>query len=88
MNEALSQTLAAFELALRLSLPLLGTAFAVGLLVALLQAVTRLAEPTLSALPRALVTLLVLASTGGWMAHELVVYSAQLFAALPELVRS
>ncbi|MDB4974468.1 MAG: fliQ [Myxococcaceae bacterium] len=86
MNEAFAQTLAAFELALRLSLPLLGAAFAVGLLFAGLSAVTRLAEPTLSALPRALVTLLVLGGAGGWMGRELVAYASGLFRALPALV--
>ncbi|MDB4988212.1 MAG: Bacterial export protein family 3 [Myxococcaceae bacterium] len=87
MNEAFAQALAAFELALRLSLPLLGAAFAVGLLFALLSALTRVGEPALSALPRAAVTLLVLGGAGGWMARELVAYSAQLFRALPYLVR-
>lgn len=87
MNEAHAQTLAAFELVVRLSLPLLGAAFALGLLLSCLQALTRLAEPALNALPRALVTLLVLGGTGGWMGSELVAYAGRLFRALPELVR-
>ena len=87
MNEAFAQTLAAFELVLRLSLPLLGAAFAVGLVLAALQALTRLGEPALYALPRALVTLVVLGATGGWMAREVLRYATQLFRALPELVK-
>ncbi len=87
MNEAFAQALAAFELALRLSLPALGAAFAVASGIALLQAWSRLAEPALNAIPRALLTLLVLGSAGGWMARELLVYSRGLFRALPELVR-
>jgi flagellar biosynthesis protein FliQ len=87
MNEAFAQMLAAFELTVRLSLPLLGAAFAVASVVALLQAWSRLAEPALNAIPRALVTLLVLGSVGGYMARELVAYSTHLFRALPELVR-
>jgi flagellar biosynthesis protein FliQ len=87
MNEALAQTLAGVELSLRLSLPLLGAAFLVALLGALGSAWTRLSEPALATLPRALVVLLVLSSSGGFMAHELVAYAHGLFRALPELAR-
>jgi flagellar biosynthesis protein FliQ len=87
MNEALVQTLAAFELVVRLSLPVLGAAFVIALATALFSAWTRLGEPALSALPRALVTLIVLSSSAGYMARELVTYAANLFRALPELAR-
>jgi flagellar biosynthesis protein FliQ len=87
MNEALAQTLSAFELVLRLSLPVLGAAFAVVLVTSLGAMWTRLAEPALAALPRALVTLLVLGGTGGYIARELVHYATALFRALPELAR-
>jgi len=87
MNEAFAQTLLGFELALRLSLPALGAAFAVGLVLSLLQAVTRLGDATLAALPRAVATLLVLGSVGGWMASELLAYSVTLYRVLPELTR-
>lgn len=42
----------ALELALELGLPLLGVAFAVGLLFSVLQAVTQIEEPTLASIPR------------------------------------
>jgi len=87
MNEALAQTLAAFQLAVRLSLPILAAAFVVGLALALLAAWARLGDVALSALPRALVTLLVLGGAGGWMASELLGYTRGLYRALPELVR-
>jgi flagellar biosynthesis protein FliQ len=87
MNEAFAQTLAGLELALRLSLPILGAAFALGLLMSLVQAFTRLGDGALTALPRAAVTLVVLASVGGWMASELLAYAAALYRALPELTR-
>lgn len=87
MNEALAQTLAALELAVRLSLPWLGASFLVALVGALAALWTRMAEPALGALPRAIVTLLVLGSTGGYVATELVRYAASLFHALPELAR-
>ena len=83
----MAQTLAAFELAVRLSLPILSAAFVVGLALALLSAWARLGEVALSALPRALATLLVLGGIGGWMASELLGYTRGLYRALPELVR-
>lgn len=87
MNEAFAQTLAALELSIRLALPLLAAAFAVGLSVALMQSFFRLSEPALNAIPRALVTLLVLGAVGPWLASELATYTGGLFRALPELVR-
>jgi flagellar biosynthetic protein FliQ len=87
MNEAFAQTLAALELTLRLALPVVGAAFAVAAAIALLQALLRLTEPALNALPRALVTLLVLSAVAPWASGEVVTYTRQLFRALPELVR-
>jgi flagellar biosynthetic protein FliQ len=87
MNEAFARTVAALELALRLSLPVLAVAFVVALVVALAQGFFRLAEPTLNAIPRAVATLLVLGAVGPWLASELVAYTLALFQALPELVR-
>lgn len=85
MHEALAQTLTALELAVRLSLPALGAAFAVSLVLALLQALSRMTDPALSAIPRALVTLLVVGSAAGWIGSELAAYSLRLFRALPGL---
>lgn len=85
MNEALAQTLAALTLAVRLSLPFLGASFLITLAIALVAAWTRLGEPALATLPRALVTLLVLSGTASFMAHELVGYATGLFRALPQL---
>ena len=87
MNEAQAQMLAALQLGLQLSLPVLGVALAAALAAALLTTWTRTGEQALSAIPRALATLLVLGSAGRWMASELVTYAGQLFRALPELVR-
>ena len=86
MNEAFAQALAALELTLRLALPVVGVALGVALAIGLLQALEQLSEPALNALPRAIVTLLVLASVGPWIAGELVAYARALFRALPDLV--
>jgi flagellar biosynthesis protein FliQ len=87
MDETLAQSLVALSLAVRLSLPVLGAAFLATLGMAVLSGVTRLQEPALSALPRALVTLLALSAAGGYIARELSTYTHALFRALPELVR-
>jgi len=87
MDQAFARMLAALELAVRLSLPVLGAAFAIALVMAIVQAWSRVGEPALSAIPRALATLFVLGGTGVWMGRELLVYASGLFRALPELVR-
>ena len=87
MDEALAQTLAALTLALRLSLPVCGAALGVAIVVSLLQGWSRLHEPVIAAIPRALVTLLVLGASASYVGRELVGYTAALFRALPELVR-
>ena len=87
MNEAFAQALGALDLVLRLALPVVGAALAASLAIALLQSLFQLHEGVLNAIPRALVTTLVLAAVGPWLAGELVQYTASLFRALPELVR-
>ena len=86
MDETLAQTLAALSLAVRLCLPVLGAAFLAAFGMALFSGVTRLNDPALGALPRALATLLALAALGGYIARELVTYTHALFRALPDLV--
>ena len=87
MDGALAQTLAALTLALRLSLPVCGVALAVAVVMSLVQGWSRLHEPAIAAIPRALVTLVVLGASAGFIGRELVGYTAALFRALPELVR-
>jgi flagellar biosynthetic protein FliQ len=58
----------------------------VGLLVAMFQAATQINEQTLSFLPRLLVTLLVVALTGHWMANTLMDFCVQVFRQAPTLV--
>lgn len=86
MDEALTQTLAALSLALRLALPICGVALLVAVVMSLLQAWSRLSEPAIAAIPRALVTLAVLGATARWLAGALADYTRALFAALPQLV--
>jgi flagellar biosynthesis protein FliQ len=84
---ALSLLLDALYLAIWLSLPVLAVSYAVGALTGLLQSLTKLSEPALNAIPRALATLLVLSVCGGFMAGELARFTEKVLTSLPELVR-
>lgn len=67
---------------LLLSLPALGTAMVVGLLVGLAQAVTSIQEQTLAFVPKLVAIIVVLVVLGHWMLRLLVGYSADLFGSL------
>jgi type III secretion HrpO family protein len=71
----------ALFLVLAVSLPVLGVAAVVGLLVAALQAASQIQDPTLAHLPRLLAVVAALALLGPWMCHEVAVFAQQAFAA-------
>jgi len=72
------------QLSLTLSLPVLGAALVVGLVVGLLQAVTSIQEQTLAFVPKLMAISLVLVLLGHWMLRQMVGYTAELFAGLPQ----
>lgn len=86
MSSPLGIALDALYLALRLSLPCLGVAFLVALIVGSLQLVTQLREPVLGAIPRLLCVGLVLALSFTALAAELVSFAARLYRDLPALL--
>jgi len=63
------------------SLPVLGVAAVVGLLVAAFQAASQVQDPTISHLPRLLAVIAALAILGPWMGHEVAAYAQQVFSA-------
>ena len=67
--------------------PVLGLALIVGLVVAILQAVTSIQEQTLTFLPKLLVILLVIALLGGFMFTSLGEYTIALFNRIPEFAK-
>lgn len=71
-------------LSMILSAPVLLTALVVGLVIGLLQAVTSIQEQTLTFVPKIAAIALVLALLGSWMLQRLVVYTVDLFSALPQ----
>ena len=71
------------QLSLTLSMPILGTALLIGLVVGLLQAVTSIQEQTLAFVPKLLGISAVLVILGHWMVRTMVDYTAELLAGLP-----
>jgi type III secretion HrpO family protein len=66
---------------LAVSLPVLGVAAVVGLVVAAFQAASQIQDPTLAHLPRLLAVIAALVLLGPWMGHEIAVFAQQMFAA-------
>ncbi len=67
--------------------PVLGLALIVGLVVAILQAVTSIQEQTLTFLPKLLVILLAIALLGGLMFTSLRDYTIALFNRIPDFAK-
>jgi len=67
--------------------PLLLSALAVGLIVAILQAATSIQEQTLTFVPKMVVILVMLAVFGGLMFTYLGNYTTELFERIPEMAR-
>ncbi|WP_461245854.1 flagellar biosynthesis protein FliQ [Treponema sp. R6D11] len=70
-----------------LAAPILLSALAIGLVVAILQAATSIQEQTLTFVPKLFVILGVLALLGGFMFTSLGQYTTQLFMRIPEMAR-
>jgi flagellar biosynthetic protein FliQ len=66
-----------------LSLPPLGVALVVGMVIGLLQAITSIQEQTLSFIPKVLAIVATFALLGGWMIETIVRYTGDLLGGLP-----
>ena len=75
-----------FEI-LKITTPVLGTALIVGLIVALLQAVTSIQEQTLTFVPKLFAILGILALLGSWMFASLRGFSLNIFEMIPEMAK-
>jgi flagellar biosynthetic protein FliQ len=67
--------------------PILGLALIVGLIVAILQAVTSIQEQTLTFLPKLIVILLMVAFLGGFIFSNLSEYTVALFNRIPDFAK-
>lgn len=72
----------AMDVALRISLPVLGLSLLAGLLVAIFQAVTQVQEMTLTYVPKILAVVVALFLFGGWMLTQIVSFASQSFNAI------
>ncbi len=69
----------ALLLAIAVSLPVVGIAALVGLVVALLQAMTQVQDYTLAHLPRLVCVAIALALAGPWMGAQIAAFAARAF---------
>lgn len=69
----------ALILAAAVSLPVVGIAAIVGLLVAAVQAASQIQDPTLSHLPRMLAVIAGLVALGPWMGHQIAAFAERTF---------
>ena len=76
----------AMSLALKISIPLLGVGLVVGVLISVIQAVTSIQEQTLSFIPKILALAGVLIVLGPWMLNQLLGYTTDLWASIPDLI--
>lgn len=67
------------------SLPVLGVALLVGLLVSILQVVTQIQEMSLSFIPKLGAVVLVLVVLGPWVLNRMVAYARSLFNSIPSM---
>lgn len=74
-------------LVLKLSSPILISALVVGLIVAIIQAVTSIQEQTLTFVPKLLVILIALVLLGSWMFASLRSYTVSLFEMIPDMAK-
>lgn len=77
----------AMTVSAKLGAPVLLTALVVGFAISLFQSVTQIQEATLSFVPKAIAIGVALLFTGNWMLHEMISFTEQLYAQIPDLVR-
>ncbi len=73
----------AFTVTLVTAMPLLGVSLVVGVIVSVFQAATQIQEMTLSFVPKVLAVGIAGVVFGPWVMNNLVVYTANLLASLP-----
>ena len=79
-SQLLDLAQSAIALTLALSLPTVGVAALVSLVMAIFQAATQVNDMTIAHLPRFVAVTLTLALTGTWMGSELVSFAERVFA--------
>lgn len=76
----------ALEVTVMLAAPLLLSALAIGLVVAMFQAATQINEQTLSFVPKLLITVVVLSMAGPWMLRLIMSFTRQTYMQIPDMI--
>ncbi len=77
----------AIEVILLLSLPFLGVALVVGLIISILQAATQIQEASLLLVPKIVVFLITLLLLSPWVMQKMLSYTESIFTNLPQYVQ-
>ena len=77
----------AIKTTILVSMPMLGLGLAVGLIVAIFQAVTQIHEMTLTFVPKILVVLLALLFFANWMLERLITFTSTTITQIPYFIR-
>ena len=72
-------------LILYLTMPVLLAAFAVGLIISIIQAATQIQEMTLAFIPKIIAVIVTLFFLGGWMMEKLLSFTRYLFDLIPQV---
>ena len=72
---------------LEASMPMLGAALIIGVLVSIFQATTQINEQTMSFVPKIIGILLALVLFGGWILTKLTDFTTQLYNAINSMLR-
>lgn len=75
------------ELALSISLPMLGIGLTVGVIVSILQAATQIQEMTLTFIPKIVSIFLALLISFPWILDKMTTFTENLFLNLPNYIR-
>lgn len=77
----------AIQVVIITSLPSVGIGLLVGLMIALIQAITHVQEQTLTFVPKMIVVLLVVAATFPWIARVMLEMTIELWSHIPDYVK-
>ncbi|ABO50905.1 flagellar biosynthetic protein FliQ [Desulforamulus reducens MI-1] len=70
-----------------LSIPTLGVAMLVGLIIGIFQATTQIQEQTLSFVPKMVAVFLTLIVAAGWLLNIAIRFTTRLYEQIPNLIR-
>lgn len=70
-----------------LSIPTLGVAMLVGLIIGIFQATTQIQEQTLSFVPKMVAVFVTLIVAAGWLLNIAIRFTTQLYEQIPNLIR-